>query len=168
MSSSYTVAQTFTATHAKHIAAKVAADLLRINRFYGVPSLAWIANYEAEVIELLKSGFLGTVTYGFKRNDQWIVPTLRYTAKELVNEGTDDDPGKVVPNADVSNASFYSYLTYSTAWSNMTGTQQEAFKQLLPFQRTGAAEPGIQGYLVEDRSYSSGGRALSRYSIRNF
>ena len=54
-----------------------------MQRFYGDPSDAKIANYEAEIIELLKAGYLGVVTYGFQRNGKWIPPTLRYTARDL-------------------------------------------------------------------------------------
>ena len=40
MSSNYTttttISDTFTITHAKHIASKVATDLLRFQRFYGI------------------------------------------------------------------------------------------------------------------------------------
>ena len=58
MASSYTISETatFTLTHAKHMAAKVAADLKRLQRFYGYPSDQDIANYETEVIELLNNG----------------------------------------------------------------------------------------------------------------
>jgi hypothetical protein len=169
MTSSYTTSasSTFTVTHARHMAAKIAADLKRMQRFYGAPSDTDIATYEAEVVELLKAGYLGTVTYGYKRNDNWIEPTLRYSAKDLAGTGAnDDDPGKVRPGADVSGASFYNYLTYSAAWWSLTSEQQEAFKKTLPFQRSGAAEPGISGYLISDHTYSAGGKALDRFSIR--
>ena len=169
--SSYTVSETntFTITHARHMAAKVAADLKRMQRFYGAPSDADIADYETEVVELLKAGYLDTVTYGYKRSDKWIEPTLRYTAKDLAgSSGNDDDPGKVRPNADISGASFYNYLTYSSAWFALTPDQRESFKKGLPFQRTGAAEPGISGYLMPDRTYSAGGKALDRFSVRSY
>ena len=57
MSYSYTFSETatFTITHARHIAAKVATDLKRMQRFYGEPSDIRIKNYETEVIELLKA-----------------------------------------------------------------------------------------------------------------
>ena len=85
MSDSYTISETetFTVTHARHMAAKVATDLKRMQRLYGSPSDASIAQYEAEVIEFLKDGYLGTVSYGFRRNGKWIEPTLRYTARDL-------------------------------------------------------------------------------------
>jgi hypothetical protein len=93
---------------------------------------------------------------------------LRYTAQELSGDGPDDDPGKVKPGADVANAAFYSYLIYSPAWDRLTSEARDAFKKSLPFQRVGANEPGINGYLVQDRTYSAGGRGLSRSSLRSW
>ena len=98
MSYSYTISETttFTITHARHIAAKVATDLKRMQRFYGNPSDTRISDYETEVIALLKAGYLGTVAYGFRRNDNWIEPTLKYTAQELAEgSASDDDPGQI-------------------------------------------------------------------------
>ena len=68
MSYSYTLTETtaFTRTHAIHIAAKIATDLKRMQRLYGFPSDSEIHRYELEAVELLKEGYLGTVTYGFK------------------------------------------------------------------------------------------------------
>lgn len=170
MSTSYTLSEstTFTITHARHLAAKVKTDLMRMQRFYDHPSGASIDQYETEVTELLRNGYLGTLTYGFKRDGKWIEPTLRYTAQELTSGGVDDDPGKVRPGADISGATFYSYLTYSAKWDSLTAAQRESFKSGLPFQRNGADAPGAAGYFVEDRTYSSGGRALGRSSMRSY
>ncbi|MBF9052314.1 hypothetical protein GTA62_20355 [Roseobacter sp. HKCCD9010] len=171
MSSSFTLTEsiTFNVTHARHMAAKVATDLKRLQRLYGKPTDASIAEYEEEVTALLKAGYLGTVTYGFRRDDAWIEPALRYTAYELASaSANDDDPGRIRPGADVSGASFYSYLAYSAAWDNLTDTERANFKKSLPFQRNGADEPSVNGYLSDDRTYSSGGRALGRASVRSF
>lgn len=171
MFSSFTIteAATFTVTYARHMAAKVTTDLKRMQRFYGKPSDTSIAQYEAEVTELIKAGYLGTVTYGYMRGDNWIEPTLRYTARDLSGgAANDDDPGKVRPGADISGASFYSYLTYTDAWSRLSATEQDAFKKRMPFYRGGAPEPGIDGYLSDDRTYSAGGRALDRASVRSY
>lgn len=171
MSYSYTQTetQTFTVTHAKHLAAKVATDLKRMQRFYRYPCDSDIANYETEIVELLKKGYLGTVTYGFKKDDKWIEPTLRYTAKQLADSiGTDDDPGKIQPGVNISGATFYSYLTYSEAWNNLSFAEQDNFKKTLPFYRGGAAEPGINGYLTNDKIYSSGGRSLERSIVKSY
>ena len=171
MSSSFTITQstTFTITHARHMAAKVAADLKRMQRFYDLPGDQRIDEFEDEIIQLLKAGYLGTVTYGFRRDGQWTEPTIRYTAQDLYGASTtDDDPGRVYPGADISDAAFCSYLTYNAAWNNLTEAERETFEQGLPFKRTGAPEPGISGYLVADRTYSAGGRALNRFSVRGW
>ena len=171
MSTSYTLTETaaFTVTHAIHIAAKVAADLKRMQRLYGSPSDASIASYESEIVALLKAGYLGTVTYGYWRNESWIEPTLRYTAQELAGvAANDDDPGRVRPGANIAGATFYSYLTYSAAWDRLSGAEQAAFKTKLPFVRGGAPEPSVSGYFSDDRTYWSGGRALNRSSMRSW
>ncbi|MCA0240149.1 MAG: hypothetical protein LCI02_04760 [Proteobacteria bacterium] len=170
MSTSYTLSEStsFTVTHARHLGAKVKTDLMRLQRFYDHPSDASIDRYETEIVELLRHGYLDTVTYGFKRDGQWIEPTLRYTAQEFAAGGVDDDPGKVRPGASVVGADFYSYLVYSAKWHGLTPQQRDAFKQSLPFQRGGAEEPSSAGYFVSDRTYSSGGRALGRSSMRSY
>lgn len=170
MSYAYTTTETktFTLTHAKHLASKVAADLKRMQRFYGAPDDAFIERLEGEITELLRQGYLDTVTYGFKRDGNWIEPTLRYTAHELAGDGMDDDPGRVRPGADVTGASFYSYLTHSSAWNALSSAQRDAITQQLPIQRTGAPEPSVSGYFADDKTYSSGGRALGRASVRSY
>ena len=171
MSYSFTATgtKTFTLTHAKHIAAKVAADLKRLQRLYGHITDAHIAEFESEVTELLRQGYLGTVTYGFQRNNLWIEPTLRYTAGELASSGTDDDPGRVPPGRDISNARFHSYLTYSAAWDALTADQRAAIKRQLPLQRVSGAQAGVSnGYFADDRTYASGGRSLGRASVRSY
>jgi len=160
---------TFTVTHARHMAAKVATDIKRLQRLYGQPSDSAIANYETEVIEMLKAGYLGTVAYGFRRDGKWVEPMLKYTARDLAGfAANDDDPGRIRPGVNISNASFYSYLTYSAAWNRLSPADQDAVKRSLPFYRGGAPEPAVDGYLSADLTYSSGGRALSRESVRSF
>jgi hypothetical protein len=171
MATSFTFSESasFTVTHARHIAAKVATDLKRMQRLYGSPSDLSIAGYEAELIELMKADYLGTVTYGFRRDVAWIVPTLRYTAQDLSGAAAnDDDPGRIRPGADIRGASFYSYLTYSAGWNRLTSDQQRAFKRTLPFFRGDAPEPGVNGYFSPDLVYSAGGRALNRNSVRSW
>jgi Bacterial HORMA domain family 1 len=171
MTDSYTISDSvsFTVTHARHMGAKVATDLKRMQRLYGSPSDDGIANYEAEIIEFLKAGYLGTVTYGYRRDGNWVEPTLRYTARDLFGSAAnDDDPGRVRPGANVSGATFYSYLTYGDAWNNTTAAERTDFARRLPFQRNGAPEPGVTGYMSDDRTYSAGGRALNRASLRSY
>lgn len=171
MTTSFTVTDStsFTITHARHLATKVATDLKRMQRFYGVPTDAKIEAYQQELILLVKEGYLETVTYGFKRDGNWIQPTLRYTARDLAGSiADDDDPGRVLPGADTSGASFYSFLTHSRAWDECSAAKKESFKTGLPFQRGDGSEPGISGYLSCDRMYSAGGRSLERSSVKAF
>lgn len=169
--SSYTSSntQTFTVTHAKYLASKVATDLKRMQRFYGYPSDTSITNYEEELVELLKKGYLSEVTYGFQRDDKWIEPCLRYNANDLSDMySTDDDPGKIFPGADISGASFGSYLINTSAYSNLPTDERSRFEQSLPFQRTGAAALGINGYMSSDKTYSSGGKLLNRSILKSY
>ena len=170
MSSTYTrtATQTFTRAHAKKISFRVATDLKRMQRLYGYPMEGEIDDYDGELIELLTAGYLGTVAYGFRRNDSWIEPTLRYTAFELTDPGFGDDPGRVPARADISGASFYSYLTYSSAWDALSPAVQAAFNESLPIKRVGAPEPGVDGYVQRDLAYSAGGRGVHRELVRSF
>jgi Bacterial HORMA domain family 1 len=171
MSYSFTVSDTvsFTITHARHMAAKVATDLKRIQRLYGEPSDSTIAEYEAEITTFLKDNLVSTVTYGFQREGRWIEPTLKYTARDLQGSAAnDDDPGRIRANANVNGAVFTSYLTYSDAWWRLTEADKETFRSKLPFRRTSGSEPGVNGYLSSDLTYSSGGRAIERASVRSF
>ena len=130
--------------------------------------MSGIEKYDEELVELLRAGYLGTVAYGFRRKDKWIEPTLRYTALELSDPGFGDDPGRVPRGADVSGATSYSYLTYSSAWDQLTASEQAAFKRGLPVQRAGAPEPGVDGYLQRDLAYSAGGRGVQRETVRSW
>jgi hypothetical protein len=171
MSYSFTVTETetFTVTHARHMAAKVAADLKRMQRFYGSPGDIWITHYEAEITHFMKGGYLGVATYGYKRDGKWIEPTLQYAARDLAGSAAnDDDPGRVRAGANIVGASFATYMTYTAAWNSLSDAERDAFRKHLPFTRGGAAEPTVNGYLTGDRTYSAGGRALNRASVRSF
>lgn len=167
-STTYTDSVTFTVTHARELAAKVATDLKRIQRLYDRPSDAYIQVYEEEVTLLLKGGHLGNVTYGFQRQDKWIEPTLTYSARELAaGSNANDDPGKIVPGAEVEGASFTSFLTYSPAFVALSATQRAEVKATLPIKRVSGNEPGVDGYYVEDRTYSAGDKALDRRVVKS-
>jgi hypothetical protein len=161
----YNSTETFTIAHAKHIAAKMATDLLRFTRFYRNPSLDAINKYEIELVALLKAGYLDKVTYGFKRDGKW-VEALRYHALPDGTLVADDDPGKIRPGTDVPGESFSSYLTKNSRWDGLSPAEKEAFEASLPFKRVNAAEPPVHnGYWSHDRNYSAGGRGIGRSII---
>ncbi|WP_300532629.1 hypothetical protein [Maricaulis sp.] len=170
MSGSYTVSNTttFTLTHAKYLASKVRTDLMRMHRYYGKPSLNEIDEYEEEVTAFLKEGYLGEVWYGFRRDEKWIEPSLKYTARDLSGDGADDRPGLLPTRKDIEGASFYSYLTYSSRWNALSETEKEAFRSKLAVKRVGAPKPEISGYLSSDQTYSAGGRALNRSVVKGY
>jgi len=165
---SFEESTTFSIVHARHMAAKVATDLLRLQRFYGKPTNSSIDAYEAELIALLKEDYLHAVTYGFKRNGKWVV-ALRYHSVAGGSLVADDDPGKLRPGVDVSNCSFGSFLEHNANWSNLSATAKHNFYKTLPFQRSDGTEPGVEaGYWIDDRTYSAGGRAISRSVIKRY
>lgn len=168
MSYSYTATETktFTITNANYLASKLKTDLKRIQRFYGSPSDIAIDNYEAEIAQFLKHGYMKKISYGFKKDGYWIEPTLIYTASDI-ESSINDDPGKIRPGRDISGASFYSFLEYSSEWYELSENEKEKFEDLLPINRGTSDVPGINGYLEEDRTYASGGKALSRSSVRS-
>lgn len=165
---SFSKSKTFTITDAKKIASKVATDLKRIQRFYGKPSDSDIYRYEEEIIQLLHNGYLETVTYGFKRNGKWIEPTEIYKADEIYYGNNNDDPGKIRPGQDVIGASFNSFLTYNENWKKLSVSGKKEFKKTLPFQRSSGEDSGHEGYFSSDKTYSSGGKAINRSSLKNY
>src|ERR1700722_6545442 len=83
MTLSYTTTDTWSLTHARYVAGKVAADLRQMQQAYCRPSDQEIEDYLGELIAVLNDGYLETVTYGFKRDEMWLPATLRYTALSL-------------------------------------------------------------------------------------
>lgn len=164
---STTTSVTFSYTHARKIASKVATDLLRFRDFYGKPLFLDIDDYEGELVELLKHDAINHVTYGFKRNGEWIA-AVKYHA---VNGAliSDDLPGRLRAGADVAGANFTSFLSYSSSWCNRSEADKERIRKLLPFRRITGHEPGVKnGYWSQDLNYVAGGRGLSRSSIRQW
>jgi HORMA domain-containing protein len=110
MSMSYTTNDTFSIIHARRIASRVAADLLRFQSFYGLPSDKSIDDYEEELAVLLNHDVLAWVEYGFQRSGKWTEAAVRYTALPGGTLIASDDPGKIRPNLDVAGAQFTSFL----------------------------------------------------------
>jgi len=169
MSSTYTqsLSETFTLLHARMLAAKVATDLHRFQRFYLSPSDVDIQNYELELTQLLKNDVVDTVVYGFKRAGKWTEAAVKYRALSGGNLTTDDDPGKIRPGLDVVGAVFTSFLSYNSKWWRLPESERQAIARTLPFQRSTSVTPALEsGYWSDDLSYAAGGRGLGRSSVR--
>ena len=164
--STYTLSDTFTITHAKYIASKVATDLLRFRRFYGSPSLDSIDMYEEELAILLKYDAVDTVIYGFKRNNLWTMASAKYRAFPGGSIHINDDPGKIRPGLDVKGARFGSCLNYSSRWLNLSEQQRVQIKKAFRIVRTTTSSSGLEtGSWVEDLKYMAGGRGLGRSTV---
>ncbi|MGH3436431.1 MAG: hypothetical protein ACRDRN_08170 [Sciscionella sp.] len=169
MTTSYTrsesESETYSLANAKYVASKIATDLRQVQRYYGRPSDTDIADYALEAALLSHRGYVDKVIYGFQRNRNWIL-ALEYTS---VN-GTlvaDDRAGGIYRHAKTDGTVFTSYLYYSWAWSQLTGTDRDDFIELLPFIRTSASAPGYTGgYLTSDRTYSAHGTGFTRSTYR--
>ena len=159
MMSSHTTS--FTRTHAREIASKVAADLRQMNRLYDKPNEAKIQNLIKEFVEFVVNGYMRSIEYGFKRDGDWVL-SARY---EIRADGTvaDTGPGGLYAHADVDGLPFYSYLDYSDKWWELAEQQRQGFCEGIPVKRSGADAPGhAGGYWEGGRSYASGGVGAER------
>lgn len=166
MSMSATRTVTFSATSARYLTSKIAADLRTMYFVYGFPTLQEVDEYADEAAQLLLQGYLGSVAYGLRRPTssggmEWVLQ-LRYT----VNSSgmlTDDHPGGVPRNAPTAGVSFYSYLTYSAAFNALPDASRAEIKRALPVQRSSALETPLAGGSTSgSRAYSRDGVSLAR------
>ena len=157
---------TQTSTHARHIASKVAADLKRIQRIYQVnqPTDSEINDYQEEIALLLAAGCLGSVTYGFKRDGQWVI-ALKYTVSDG-NLSGGDDPGGIRCDANISGAHFTSFLSYSHSWNTLSQEEKRKIKESLPILRVGGNDPGADMNWTGSRNYLSGDLGVTRSMAR--
>ncbi|WP_419855844.1 hypothetical protein [Candidatus Poriferisodalis sp.] len=166
MSMTTTHTNTFTIANARYVTSKIKTDLKLLQKTYGSPTDAGIEAFGEEAAQLLNRGYLGTVTYGYRRNGCWVL-ALEYTAR---NDGTlaaDDRAGGIPRGVDIAGAQFYSYLTYSPKWKSLPASERSRIKDSLPTSRTGAPQPGTSGgYWSSDRNYSSNGTGVARGAFR--
>lgn len=110
---------------------------------------------------MIKAGYVDSYEFGFKKDEQRVV-CWRYTVGPSgVLES--DRPGKVQSWVDVSGASYYNFMSYSSKWFGLTDSERSSFKSTLPIQRSSGSLPsdGL-GYWVTDKTYAAGGFAASR------
>lgn len=166
MTGTYTTTESFTLTHAKYLASKVAADLYQMQIFYGVPSMDYINKYIEEIIVLLLYGYFDSADYGFKKNNEWVM-VVHYEAKYGILNSTDDRSGGVYSGADTSGTYWSSYLKKNSKFWNLAPAEQSRIEGLLPIKRTTGDESGYQaGVWTTDKSYYSNGTGLDRKFFR--
>ena len=165
MANTFTTTNTFTRTNAEYLASKVVADLRGMRAYYDWPSESLIGDYYAELAELLAGSYVASVEYGFQRNGERVV-TLYYDVR---TDGslTDGKSGGVYARADISGASWFSFLVYSGKWDSLSPSAQQEIEARLPIKRNYGEAPGDgSGYWITDRSYSSEGVGTQRRTFR--
>lgn len=166
MSSTFTTTTTFTRTHAKHLAAKVIADLYQCSLLYDHPDASKIVDYETELVEMLAKSYVETYEFGFKKHDKRIV-SWRYTVGPDGGLHGDDNAGGIYARASVADATYFNFMSHSSAWFQLTTAQKTAFENGLPFQRsTGSLPADGDGYWVVDHGYTAGGVRVARSTFR--
>ena len=166
MSYSYTTTESFTLTHARKLAARVAADMHQCQRFYDYPSDTQIEKYQQELIVLLHGGYFKSYEFGFKTKDERRVVSWHYT----VGPSGDLEGGRsggLFPSADISDAVTFNFLTYSSEWFALSNAERDKIKASYPVRRTDGSPPSDgNGYWDSSRRYVSGGVAVTRKEFR--
>lgn len=170
MTTTYTHSNTstFSRTHAKYLASKIAADLLQIQIFYGEPLSDMIDAYIEEATILLLGGYLESVDYGFQRDDKWIL-VVKFVASFDGALTQDDRSGGVEAGIDIRGARWSSYLRKNSAFYNLPLSDQNEIETSLPINRvTGAESETVKGVWQTNKFYSQNGVGLTRKTFRPF
>jgi hypothetical protein len=163
---SYTTSETFTLTHARRLAAKVAADMHQCQRLYGHLTETQIENYQQELIVLLHGGYIESYEFGFQTEDERRIVSWFYT----VGPSGDLEGGRsggLFPSADISDAVMFNFLSCNSKWFALSTLERNKIKASYPVQRTeGSAPQDGNGYWDSSRLYASGGVAITRKEFR--
>jgi hypothetical protein len=164
--SSYSWSETFSRTHARRLAGRVTTDLRQSHLLYGSPTESSLEDYRAELEELLTGGYVARYQFGFSF-DGTLVWSLRYVVGPDGSLAPTGTAGGVPVGIDISGASFFNYLTFSSSWHGLGSITRTAIEEKLPFIRTAGTLPSeVGGYWASDRAYAAGGVALERAVFR--
>jgi hypothetical protein len=167
MSTTLTQTRTFTISHARYVASKIAADLDLLRAYHGKPSEQHVTDLAEEASLLLAARYLRSVEYGFRRNGLTVL-ALKYVARSDGTLTSDDRPGRVHAEANLVGATWYSFLEYNETFLKLPQGDRDRFEATLPIQRPGAPAPqaGIDGYWEQTRTYSTNGEGVFRHVFR--
>jgi len=160
-----TTTQTWSRTHARYVAGKVAADLRQMQQEYGKPTDDHLNDLLDELVAYLADNYLDYVEYGFRRGDFWVV-AHKYTAAEIGSFSTDDRSGRIRRGADISGAHWWSYLVKNARWWNLSQAERDRYEAALRVKRVAGcdASAGTNGWTPE-RAYASGGGGVHRSGL---
>ncbi len=128
-------------------------------------SVGGVEAEEAGLLEWLRvqCRYLRTVDYGFRDgiSNAWKL-RLRYTAT-AGGQLLDSRPGSLPTTAAVAGCGFYSYLTYSAAFHDLSAVRRAAVLDRLPVHRVGADEPDAgAGSFLAGHGYARNGVGVTR------
>jgi hypothetical protein len=166
---SFSHSATFTITHAKYLASKIAADLNVCNRLHGRPTVSQVESYSEELIELLRHGYLSRYEFGFKRDAKRVL-SWSYDVTSSGNIETDDRAGKMSAYLDLRDTTFFNFVWYSSKYNSLSIDDQKTFGVTHPINRTTGEPPsdGAGYWSGTEKIYSSGGTGVSRRSFRSY
>jgi hypothetical protein len=113
---------------------------------------------------LLLNDYLGSVSYGFKKDGVWVLG-LKYIVGRDGTISTDDRSGRVTPGKDIEGAHWSSFLIHSQIYFAALPFDRDKIMASIPINRTNGQEPKVEGVYTSDRTYSNGGISLSRQSF---
>ena len=163
-----TATESFTLTNSKILASKVTTDMRRCQQNYGRPTDSEINNYGTELALMLRDKYVANYEFGYKRDGKRVVSWF-YTVKDGQLSDANDRPGKIVSGAEIDGASFFNFMSYTSAWWQLSEEQRSAYKETLPINRASGEPPADgSGSWVSDLVYSSGGVVLTRKTFQPF
>jgi len=163
-----TASESFTLTHAKYLASKVTADMLRCLQNYGRPAQNDINNFGTELALLLRDGYVEAYEFGFSQDDQRLL-SWRYEVDGSGINSTDDRPGRIVSGVAIANATWFNQLTFSNTWLALPQAERDRIRTGLPIQRVTKDGPKDgRGYWTNDLNYSASGVSLGRRTFRPY
>jgi len=167
-STTLSASQTFTIADAKYLASRIASDLTQLRLYYGQLTEQKVQDLTVEAAILLKAGLLSNVKYGYQKDGKWVF-ALSYSVNYLGQlEVANDSPGGVDATANVTGASWSSYLTRRHN-PNLSAEDLKAIDELLPIQRGGGSEPSASnGAWSNDKTYYRNGTDISRGQFRSY
>lgn len=165
MSYSYTTTETFTITHARRLAGKVLADMNQCQRLYGRLSDTEIEEYQEELAVMLHGGYVKSYEFGFKAEGKRVVSWYYTPGPAGDLEG--GRSGGIYAAADISSASFFNYMDYTSAWYALSEVERNKIRSGHSIRRTSGDPPKDgDGYWDTSRAYVSGGMAVTRKEFR--
>ena len=138
-------------------------------RYYGEPTQNAVDDYNRELTELLRYGYIDQYEFGFKKAGMRAL-SWRYTVDASGNLDGDDRAGKLLPSADIAGCVYFNTIWRSAKWQALTEDQRDKFDEGVPITRT-PAEALIDGsgyWTSTEKSYSAGGTGVTRTSFRPY